>query len=316
MERKNKMQGFNINGKLVIGIDHGYGNMKTRNFTFKSGVKAYDYMPPAVENVLEYDGKFYVIGEEHKTFIANKDVDDDYYILTLAAIANELRIIERTSADVILAVGLPLNWMSNQKESFKNYLMRKTNVEYTYRGVKYQIHICNVAVYPQGFAGIAANMKQYSGVNILADIGNGTMNTLRIVNGNAISDKMYTDQLGVHQCVKKIKNELQAKFGKLPDDTLIEEFLRYGVTDLPESMLEVMRDVAEKYVEGIFDKLKEYDYDPDLVKLHVIGGGGCLIQHFGKYNSDRVEIIEDIRATAKGYESIYMSMNGGMKKGA
>lgn len=310
------MQGFNINGKLVIGIDHGYGNMKTRNFTFKSGVKAYEYMPPVVENELEYDGKFYVIGEEHKTFIANKDVDDDYYILTLAAIANELRIIERTSADVILAVGLPLNWMSNQKESFKNYLMRKTNVEYTYRGVKYQIHICNVAVYPQGFAGIAANMKQYSGVNILADIGNGTMNTLRIVNGNAISDKMYTDQLGVHQCVKKIKNELQAKFGKLPDDTLIEEFLRYGVTDLPESMLEVMRDVAEKYVEGIFDKLKEYDYDPDLVKLHVIGGGGCLIQHFGKYNSDRVEIIEDIRATAKGYESIYMSMNGGMKKGA
>ncbi len=316
MERKNKMQGFNINGKLVIGIDHGYGNMKTRNFTFKSGVKAYDYMPPVVENVLEYDGKFYVIGEEHKRFIANKDVDDDYYILTLAAIANELRIIERTSADVILAVGLPLNWMSNQKESFKNYLMRKTNVEYTYRGVKYQIRICNVAVYPQGFAGIAANMKQYSGVNILADIGNGTMNTLRIVNGNAISDKMYTDQLGVHQCVKKIKNELQAKFGKLPDDTLIEEFLRYGVTDLPEPMLEVMRDVAEKYVEGIFDKLKEYDYDPDLVKLHVIGGGGCLIQHFGKYNSDRVEIIEDIRATAKGYESIYMSMNGGMKKGA
>ena len=23
------MEGFNINGKILIGIDHGYGNMKT-----------------------------------------------------------------------------------------------------------------------------------------------------------------------------------------------------------------------------------------------------------------------------------------------
>lgn len=32
------MEGFNINGKLLIGIDHGYGNMKTRHMVFKSGV--------------------------------------------------------------------------------------------------------------------------------------------------------------------------------------------------------------------------------------------------------------------------------------
>lgn len=302
------MDGFTINGNVLLGIDHGYGNMKTRNFVFKSGVKAYDKEPPIAENVLEYDGKYYVIGENHKVFSAYKDDDEDYYILTLAAIAKELEVRNMQEANVLLAVGLPLHWMMEQKDAFRKYLLRNTDVSYVYCSKEYHIHICDVQVYPQGFAGIAADMKNYSGVNMLADIGNGTMNTMTIVNGKGISDKTYTDQLGVHQCVKRIKNEVQAKCGKLPDETLIEEFLRFGVTDLPENILSVMRDVAKEYVVEIFNKLKEYEYDPDLVKLHIIGGGGCLVEHFGDYKADRVEIIHDICATAKGYENIYMSM--------
>ena len=67
------MEGFNINGKLLIGIDHGYGNMKTRHTVFKSGVKCYEKEPAIASNVLEYGGKYYVIGESHKVFIANKN---------------------------------------------------------------------------------------------------------------------------------------------------------------------------------------------------------------------------------------------------
>lgn len=312
-----KMEGYNINGKIIIGIDHGYGNMKTRHTIFKSGVKAYDHMPPIAENVLEYNGKFYVIGESHKVFIAQKDEDDDYYILTLAAIAKELEIRGITNADVLLAVGLPLNWLVGQRESFKQYLLRAEEIDFTYLGKRYHIRIMGAEVYPQGFAGIAKDVKNYSGVNMLADIGNGTMNTLRIVNQKGVSDQIYTDQLGVYQCVKRIINEVQAQCGKLPDEALIEEFLRFGITDLPDKIIDVMRGVAEKYVVDIFDKLKEYGYDPELVKLHVIGGGGCLIKHFGKYDPKRVEIISDICATAKGYEDIYMSLYGrNMEKGA
>lgn len=65
------MEGFNINGKILIGIDHGYGNMKTRHTVFKSGVKCYSSEPPIASEVLAYDGKYYVIGENHKVFIAN-----------------------------------------------------------------------------------------------------------------------------------------------------------------------------------------------------------------------------------------------------
>ena len=37
--------------------------------------------------MLVYEGRYYLIGEGHKTYTAEKTLDEDYYILTLAAIA-------------------------------------------------------------------------------------------------------------------------------------------------------------------------------------------------------------------------------------
>ena len=150
---------------------------------------------------------------------------------------------------------------------------------------------------------------------MLADIGNGTMNTLVITNGRPLSDKMYTDKLGVHQCVKRIYNAVQAECGKLPDESLIEDFLKNGTAETSKRILSVMQMEAERYTTEIFEKLSEYEYDPEMVKLHIIGGGGCLIRNFGSYVPGNVEIITDICATAKGYESLYMTQMR-MKKGA
>lgn len=309
------MEGFNINGKILIGIDHGYGNMKTRHTVFKSGVKCYGMEPAIASNVLVYDGKYYVIGESHKVFIASKNEDEDYYILTLAAIAKELSFRGLQSGDVVLAVGLPLNWLANQKQEFTDYLMRNKEVKFEFCKEQYHIRICDVKVYPQGYAGIVASLPNYKGVHMLADIGNGTMNTLVITNGRPISDRMYTDKLGVHQCVKRIYNAVQAECGKLPDESLIEDFLRNGRADASNRILSVMQMEAEKYTEEIFEKLSEYEYDPEMVKLHIIGGGGCLIRNFGAYDTNSVEIITDICATAKGYESLYMTQ-ARVRKGA
>ena len=75
---------------VVIGIDHGYGNMKTATRCFPSGVARYDKEPIFQNNLLVYNGMYYQIGEEHKEFCAEKTQDEDYYVLTLAAIAREL----------------------------------------------------------------------------------------------------------------------------------------------------------------------------------------------------------------------------------
>ncbi len=62
------------------------------------------------------------------------------------------------------------------------------------------------------------------------------------------------------------------------------------------------REVAQQYVAGIMRRLREHEYNPELMKLYIVGGGECLIQHFGEYDPNRVTINDDIRATAKGYE--------------
>ena len=50
--------------------------------------------------------------------------------------------------------------------------------------------------------------------------------------------------------------------------------------------------------------LTNTDYDPDLMKLYIVGGGGCIIKNFGEYDSEHVEIIEDICAAAQGFEHL------------
>ena len=42
----------------IIGIDHGYGNMKTANHCFKTGISAYDSEPLFTADMLTYNGKY------------------------------------------------------------------------------------------------------------------------------------------------------------------------------------------------------------------------------------------------------------------
>ena len=56
--------------------------------------------------------------------------------------------------------------------------------------------------------------------------------------------------------------------------------------------------------------MREHDYDPKLMKLYVVGGGGCLIRNFADFDASRVIINDDICATAKGYELLAEQKRG------
>lgn len=109
-----------FNEMYVIGIDHGYGNMKTANCCFPTGVMKSDTEPTFVSDLLQWNGKYYSIGVGHKEFTADKFTDEDYYVLTLAAIARELRRERLTEASVFIAAGLPLTWVREQRLSLRN----------------------------------------------------------------------------------------------------------------------------------------------------------------------------------------------------
>ena len=90
---------------MIVGVDHGYAAMKTAHFSYPSGLVAYEHEPYTLKDVLEYDGKFYVVGSGRQALQKNKTQTEDYYLLTLAAIAKELsfRHVE-PAAEIHLAV--------------------------------------------------------------------------------------------------------------------------------------------------------------------------------------------------------------------
>ena len=278
---------YNMNGTIILGVDNGYGNVKTAHRVFPTGIIKCDSEPVLSKEYIEYDGSYYIIGEGHKGFVADKQEDDDTYILTLAAIAKELEARGLTETRIHLAVGLPLKWVQAQRESFKKYLTRERYVFLKYKKVSYLIEIVDCTVMPQGYAAVAENLRDFKGMNLLVDIGNGTMNVMYLNNGRPIESKSWTEKLGVNQCFIRIQNHIMNQTGvKLPDE-IISQFLQDGEIDVNDKYQNMVKEVAEQYVKEIFEKLRDYEYNEDLMKLYVMGGGAKMVEMFGKYNPDR-----------------------------
>ena len=291
-----------IRNTKIIAVDHGYGNIKTANTVTPTGITAYETEPIFTGNILDYNGTYYRIGEGHKEFIPDKAIDEDYYLLTLMAVARELNIFSIQEADVHLAAGLPLTWIRHQREEFRSYLLQNSEVSYRFNNKDYHIRFVGCSLYPQGYPAIVNRLGDLKGTNLLADIGNGTMNILYINNKKAQESRCWTEKFGVNQCLIAAKNAILDRFGVKIEEATVEQVLRFKAADISAPYLDCITAVARQYVADIFSTLRKYEYNPDLMRLYVVGGGGCLIRNFGMYDESRVTILDDICATAKGYE--------------
>ncbi len=298
------MQKYNSNIRIIIGVDHGYGNMKTAHKAFRTGVECMDEEPIVSKNFVKYKDKFYVIGESHLVYQGNKTDSEDFYILTLAALAEELKFRGLHEANVILAVGLPLAWMKSQGADFRHYLMKEQELHFEFRKERYYVHLCGVEIFPQGFAAVV-NLGAMQGMNMLADIGNGTMNVMQIVDNKPLEKSLVTEKFGVGICMKEIQKELSKENGEDIPEMLIEPLLRNGLQERTDSTAKKVEHIATRYTENIRRRLVDYGYKEGLVHLYVIGGGGCLLRNYSDLaEKTGVTFITDICANAKGYETL------------
>ncbi len=298
------MQKYNSNIRIIVGVDHGYGNMKTAHRVFRTGVECMEEEPIVSKNFVRYKDKFYVIGESHLVYQGNKTDSEDFYILTLAALAEELKFRGLHEANVILAVGLPLAWMKSQGADFRHYLMKEQELHFEFRKERYYVHLCGVEIFPQGFAAVV-NLGAMQGMNMLADIGNGTMNVMQIVDNKPLEKSLVTEKFGVGICMKEIQKELSKENGEDISEMLIEPLLRNGLQERTDSTAKKVEHIATRYTENIRRRLVDYGYKEGLVHLYVIGGGGCLIRNYSDLaEKTGVTFITDICANAKGYETL------------
>ena len=293
------------NGIKIIGIDAGYGNIKCGcGSVFKTAVTEYDTEPIFKGNILEFKGKYYRIGEGHKDFISDKSMDNDFYILTLIGIVKELKHAGLREGTVYLAAGLPLKWVRSQRDSFKEYLLQDKSIDLKYNDEDFHIDLIGCSIFPQAYPAVVNRLKDFVGINMLVDIGNGTMNILYMQDKKPVENKAWTEKLGVNQLVIRARNAVMDNYGVKIDESIIEQYIRYGQADISEKYIELLHTAAVQYTKDVFAALNRYDYNPELMKLYIAGGGGRIIKNFGEYDTERVEIIEDICAAAYGFECL------------
>lgn len=140
-----------------VGIDHGNHLMKSTNHVFENGVERLATKPTFSANTLIFEGVFYKIGEKRNSVKDSKLADDDYYLLTLAALAKECQSGSiPNGARVVLGVGLPLKHFATVRKAFVKYLKREQQpVKFRYEDVQYSFTIENVLAFPQCYAAVA-----------------------------------------------------------------------------------------------------------------------------------------------------------------
>ena len=187
-----------MNNKLeVIGIDHGWSMMKTISQVFVTGVKEITTTPALFGDVLEYEGKFYKVGTVRQEVKDTKVEDDSFYLLTLAAVAKELKRRGLAEAKVFLAVGLPLTRFGAEKNDFIKYLTKNKRVSFKYENESYHIEIDDVAVFPQCYAAVVDKIPAMAKKTLIVDIGSWTIDIMPVINKSPDESKCVTIPKGL-----------------------------------------------------------------------------------------------------------------------
>ena len=110
-----------------------------------------------------------------------------------------------------------------------------------------------------------------NGVNLVADIGNGTMDVLYMINGRPQAGKMYTEKFGTYQCILAVREMFMQKTQREINDTIIEEVLITGSANITPADQKIIRSIAMDYVRNIFRRLREHSYDEGTMVLYITG---------------------------------------------
>ena len=102
------------------------------------------------------------------------------------------------------------------------------------------------------------------------------MNVMYINECRPLAKKCFTEKYGTNQCMLAVRENLMKQFGVSVDETVLERVIRHGTADISQRYLTAIRDTATEYAEGIFRRLREHEYDPELMRLYVVGGGSCM----------------------------------------
>ena len=297
---------------FIIGGDVGYGNTKTSHVCFSSGIKKLPGKPPISTRVIEPTGGFYAIGTG-KVSVQKSKTDDEYMrVLTMAAIAEELKRQKVTVADVYLGVGVPLTRMGAEKQAFIDYYGKNRRLIFKYEDVQYSVTLLSIDVFPQGYAGIVSFMRDFHKSALVIDIGSWTVDILPLMEFIPDQTRCKSLPLGTITCMNDVNEALRQNMGMDADETTIKEIMIYGTADIPSDYLAIIKEGLKNYTVNLMDQIRALNFNSDLTQFIFIGGGASIIKHFlPDEDKKNVLIFDDVHINAKGYEDMIRHKKGG-----
>ena len=291
---------------LIIGIDHGFSLMKSSHFSFPTGLVAYDHEPYTRKDVLEYGGRYYVVGSGRQPIQREKTLTDDYYLMTLAMIAREIAY-RRTPpmANLYLAVGLPLTDFGRDKEAFEDYLSKNGKpVSFRFEDQEYTISVREIEVFPQGYAAALYSGMLTEPSMIVADIGGWTVDLMRVDRQIPDASTSASLEMGMIRCLNLIMEVIRRDMGISMTSVQIESVLRGEGGHVDEQAEKIIHREAGKYVHALLSSITEHGLDIRAIPVIFLGGGAALLKtHVPR--TDRIFrpiILDDITMNAKAYE--------------
>lgn len=292
----------------IIGIDHGNRNIKTAQYIFSASVAPIPSKPDSLENVLEFQDRYYYVGGETPILeTVDKTVNMDYYLMTLAAIGKELKYRQKRQATVRIGAALPPRRFEQQNKAFRDYLTQHQKLFFRYEGVAYNVTVEKAYVFMQGHVVTRSIQDLCEGFCLLVDIGGGTVDLVGIEDG--IPNGFYQiDPRATLHCSHKVMEKAVAKLGKSIPTYITESFMRNGSYDCPEKYTKLITESLSEYVMDIYKMIAGHGYNDELTKMVFMGGGASVVQHFGDNENRRVQFITEVRANARGCEEAVKSI--------
>ena len=306
---------------MNIGIDHGYYAIKTRHCSFPAGITAYGSQEPYTRrNLLEFGGHFYLCGTGRQPLQKDKTQTDSYYLLTLAAIAQELKArYAPPECCITIAAGLPLTSFGRDKKSFRSYLYRDGSaIPFRYEGQDYTVTIQEVSLFPQGYAAVLTQTELLDEPSVIvADIGGWTVDLMRLDNRIPNAASCRSLELGMIRCVDEISEQVRRLFGLSMTTAQIESALRGSSGGMDERIKAVIHAQAGKYARNLLSAVTESGLDIRAMPTIFLGGGAALLKRHLSATDGlcRPLILDDVSLNAKGYERLVGQMSRGVGNG-
>ena len=303
---------------MNIGIDHGYYAVKTRHFSFPAGVAAYSHEPYTLQNTLEIGGQFYVCGTGRQPIQRDKTETDSYYLLTLAAIAKELkRRGEKPECSVTVVAGLPLASFGREKKAFREYLLRSPQpVSFRYEGQPYKVTIQDVKLFPQGYSAIAIHpeLVRDEPSLLLMDIGGWTVDLMQLDNAVPKAASCRSLELGMIRCIDAVREQVRHDTGLSVTDAQVERVLAGQACSLDEKVRQIIGQQGRAYTEQLLSAVMEAGFDLKTLPVVMLGGGAEVVKRQLRPADGlcRAFALTNDKVNAEGFERLVGQMSDGV----